>query len=45
MFLLRESDACRKMTKTQIFSYIKAIHKIRSKGKYNDVAPALSKTA
>ena len=40
---LRESDTCSKMTTTQIFSHIKAIHKIRFKGKYNDVVPVLSK--
>jgi len=40
---LRESDDCRKMTKAQIFSHIKAIHKIHFKGKYKDVVPSLSK--
>jgi transposase len=40
---LRESDDCKKMTRKQIFSHIKTIYKIKFKGKYRDVQPALSK--
>jgi hypothetical protein len=40
---LRESDDCKKMTRTQIFSHIKAMSKIHFQGKYKDVTPQLSK--
>jgi hypothetical protein len=40
---LRKSDVCRKMTKAQIFSHIKAICKVHFQGKYKDVTPQLSK--
>jgi len=42
-FRLRNSDACSKMTKAQIFSHIKTISKIRFQRKYKDVMPQLSK--
>jgi transposase len=40
---IRKSDICRKMTKAQIFSHIKAIYKVHFQGKYRDVTPQLSK--
>ena len=40
---LSKSDVCRKMTKKQIFSHIKAMSKIHFKGKFDDVIPHLSK--
>ena len=40
---LSKSEACRKMTKAQIFSHIKTITKVRFQGKYKDVMPKLSK--
>jgi transposase len=40
---LRQSDECKKMTRKQIMSRIKAIYKIKFKGKYRDVCPELSK--
>ena len=40
---LSQSEVCRKMTKTQIFSHIKAISKIHFDGKYDDMIPQLSK--
>jgi len=42
-FQLHQSEECRKMTKTQIFSHLKTISKVRFQGKYNDVIPQLSK--
>ena len=41
---LRDSDECRKMTRKQIATHIKGIHKIKFTGKYNDVCPELSKS-
>ena len=40
---LSKSEACRKMTKTQIFSHIKAISRIHFQGKHEDVPLQLSK--
>ena len=40
---LKKSKECKKMTKKQIFSHIKAMAKICFKNKYNDVVPQLSK--
>jgi hypothetical protein len=40
---LRSSDECCKMTRRQISSHIKGIHKIHFEGKYKDVKPELSK--
>ena len=42
-YKIKLSDNCRKMTKTQIFSHIKAISKIHFQGTYKDVIPQLSK--
>jgi transposase len=41
---LNSSDDCKKLTRRQIFNHIKAIYKVKFKGKYKDVYPALSKT-
>jgi transposase len=38
------STDCKKMTWRQLFNYIKAIYKVKFKGKYKDVHPTLSKT-
>jgi hypothetical protein len=43
-FKLRNSEVCRKMTKTQIFSHLKTIEKVHFQGKYKDVVPELSKS-
>lgn len=37
------SDDCKKLTRHQIFNHIKAIYKVKFKGKYKDVYPVLSK--
>jgi transposase len=41
---LRDSVACKKMTRKQISSHIKSIYKIKFTGKYRDVCPELSKS-
>ena len=41
---VRESVACKKMTKKQISSHIKSICKIKFAGTYNDVRPELSRS-
>ena len=41
---LRDSPACKKMTRKQISSHIKSIYKIKFTGKYRDVCPELSKS-
>ncbi|MDR2854718.1 MAG: hypothetical protein LBV40_00965, partial [Methanomicrobiales archaeon] len=41
---LRKSQECQKMTRKQISSHIKTIHKISFVGKYKDVKPTLSKS-
>ena len=41
---LRDSEDCRRLTRKQISSHIKAIYKIKFTGKYKDVRPELSKT-
>jgi transposase len=41
---MNNSDDCRKLTRCQIFNHIKAIYKVKFKGKYKDVYPVLSKT-
>lgn len=41
---LSQSKECKKMTKKQIISHIKAIYKIKFIGKYKDVCPELSKS-
>jgi transposase len=38
------SDDCKKLTRRQIFNHIKAIYKVKFKGKYKDIYHALSKT-
>ena len=38
------SDDCKKLTRSQVFNHIKAIYKVKFKGKYKDIYPALSKT-
>jgi transposase len=38
------SSDCKKMTWRQLFNHIKAIYKVKFKGKYKDVHPTLSKT-
>jgi transposase len=40
---IRKSDACKKLTRKQIFSHIKTIYKVKFKGRYKDVYPELSK--
>jgi len=40
---MRNSEACKKLTRKQIFSHIKTIYKIKFKGRYRDVYPDLSK--
>ncbi|MDR1979456.1 MAG: hypothetical protein LBQ42_12045 [Synergistaceae bacterium] len=40
---MNSSDDCKKLTRRQIFNHIKAIYKVKFKGKYKDVYPALSK--
>lgn len=37
------SDDCKKLTRRQIFNHIKAIYKVKFKGRYKDVYPTLSK--
>jgi hypothetical protein len=37
------SDDCKKLTRSQIFNHIKAIYKVKFKGKYKDIYPVLSK--
>jgi transposase len=41
---MHSSDDCKKLTRRQIFNHVKAIYKVKFKGKYKDVYPALSKT-
>jgi transposase len=41
---LRDSEECRNMTKKQIATHIKGIHKIKFVGKYKDICPELSKS-
>jgi transposase len=41
---LKESEECRKMTRTQIFSHMKTLYKVKFKGKYRDVLPRLTKS-
>jgi transposase len=41
---MNSSDDCKKLTRHQIFNHIKAIYKVKFKGKYKDVYPTLSKT-
>jgi len=40
---IRSSESCKKLTRKQIFSHIKTIHKVKFKGRYKDVYPELSK--
>jgi transposase len=40
---MNRSDDCKKLTRRQIFNHIKAIYKVKFKGKYKDVYPTLSK--
>jgi transposase len=40
---MNSSDDCKKLTRRQTFNHIKAIYKVKFKGKYKDVYPALSK--
>jgi transposase len=41
---MNNSDDCKKLTRRQIFNHIKTIYKVKFKGKYKDIYPALSKT-
>jgi transposase len=41
---MNSSDECKKLTRHQIFNHIKAIYKVKFKGKYKYIYPALSKT-
>jgi transposase len=41
---MNSSDDCKKLTRSQIFNHIKAIYKVKFKGKYKDIYPVLSKT-
>jgi transposase len=41
---LRRSDDCKKLTWRQTFNHIKGIYKVKFRGKYKDVFPALSRT-
>jgi transposase len=41
---MNSSDDCKKLTRRQTFNHIKAIYKVKFKGKYKDVYPTLSKT-
>jgi transposase len=41
---LHNSNDCKKLTWNQIFNHIKAIYKVKFKGKYKDIHPILSKT-
>jgi hypothetical protein len=40
---MRDSEDCKKLTWRQIFNHIKAICKVKFKGKYKDVLPTLSR--
>ena len=40
---IRNSETCKKLTRKQVLSHIKTIHKVKFKGRYRDVYPELSK--
>jgi transposase len=41
---LKDSEECKKITRTQIFSHLKTIYKVKFKGKYRDVLPRFTKS-